>query len=318
MPEVVTSTLLTLAGLLALLAALAGTLIWIDGKPVGAIPSIRIRIVIGLVGACLIGTGVWLDYVRGGREAIPEKIVTRVERLEGIAATLQAASREATGEVGALQSQSIQLVKDVRLLALRTSMAASLSDDANCDNGHHGRQGGRMWIAAPGSVCEKTINSAWTIEIVVPLPTSGSALVSALAPLQIPVNLDPDARPGSNRLDELLAIVFPDEAPFDLVCKIRAASLQSAGLELRAAMTASRFRELTGNLFPSYTIQVGVPLSLFVAGNSKLTAQNWDTLCDKDATQGGFQSYLLDTSRKFSKRPGAREIRSSPDGGPSR
>ncbi len=306
MPDVVTSTLLVLAGVLALLAALAGTLIWANGQPVASIPSTRIRILIGAIGVSLIGAGIWLDYVRSSREVIPERIVDRVEKLEKIVANLQADGKNVREDLGALQSQSRQLVGDIRLLALRTSMTASASDDVSCDDGHRGRHGGRMWIAGPGTACEKTIDAAWSIEIVVPLPASGPALESALTPLGIPVSLDPDLSPGSGRLDEFLAVVFPDETPYDLVCRIRTASLKAAQLELSAAMSASTFRRITGASFPSYTIQVGVPLSVFVTGGSRLTEKNWDTLCDKDATQTGFENFLVSTASKFTKRPVAK------------
>jgi hypothetical protein len=305
-PEVVTSTLLTLAGVLALLAALAGALIWVDGKAVAQIPSIKHRIAIGTIGVCLIGAGIWLNVHLGRKGVVPDALIGKLEKLESAVALLTSTTEAAGGEIASLQAQTDQLIDDVRLLALRTSITASASDDINCDKGRHGLQGGSMWVQPAGTRCEQTINSALTIDIVVPLPNTGPELAKALTPLGIPVNINPTKGPTSGRADNFLAIVFPDETPFGLICQVRNIGFKTSKLTLGAAMPSSTFRRLTGASSPAYAIQVGVPLSTFVTGGEKLSVEHWDQICDPDGTQETFEELLETMSAKFDRRPPSR------------
>src|SRR5262245_12332178 len=80
MPDILTSTLLTLTGVLALLAALAVALIWVKGQAGSRIPSVRGRVLLAIAGVALTGAGIWLDYQRSLHDSLPQALTGRVDK----------------------------------------------------------------------------------------------------------------------------------------------------------------------------------------------------------------------------------------------
>jgi hypothetical protein len=311
MLDTVPSTLLTLAGLLALLGALAGALLWVDGKPVAQVQSTKIRWVLGVAGLALIATGVWLEHARDKTEPL-ETLEKRIKALEEKTQSLEAETKARAAQAKAVESrmntvdhsfvglraQTTQLTEDARRLGLRAAVAAA-EHQPECDGSRDARRSRRWVDHAPVDSCERAINSMWTIDIVVGLEKTADDLKAKLAQTGIPIFQVPMEK-GAGKSDKLLGIVFPDGAPHDLICAVRDKALESSSkLVLGAAMTVSTYLRLSGDPVPSYSIQVGVPMASVFEGGSALESDEWSKICSPDMSDKQFEEYLDEKAKSF-------------------
>jgi hypothetical protein len=299
------STVLTIAGILGLFAALSGALLWVDGEQRATIPSKRLRVVIGAMSVGLLAAGIWLAAEPQGTDASLRTDITKLET-----ANTELKAQVLAGEVRLedarkqLEAQAERLTEDVRSATLRSVIAI----------GERGIYGGcdvqRLTAAGPNGLsqmpCEVLASSIWTIEIAISLPTTGPSLEKALEELGLDVYSVPSGTASRGMNETHLGIVFPDATPWRLVCDIH--RVVGGRIPLTSTMSASAYRDLTSQPFPSYAIQVGVPISAYANDGTALSSSEWANLCGPDANEDAFEETVRQHVRTFTRK--ARDERS--------
>jgi hypothetical protein len=292
------ATILTIAGILAVQAALTGALFWYDGQHRAEIRSFRARIVIGIVGLMLLLGGVWQDR-SVGRTPEAEKLDSLKTRLDQIESDLR--SERDFSFNSTLVSQ---LAEDQRSMIYRVSRAERDVADSKCLP---------TYVESQGEVseCRSVAASLWTVEVVVQLAQSVGDLKKALEQdlgVAIVFNPpDPDAQRHEGghivTVADELAVVFPDGAPKRLICQAREKFVAIVKANLVGAATSSVFMESSRQAASMSAIRVGVPFGRIFESYPRMTSDDWDHVCGKDMTEAGFRDWFAGKLDKYKKKP---------------
>ena len=284
---------MVVAGLLCLLAALTGAVLWADGKPRALLESNKLRILFGLVGVSLVAAGIWQERVIA-RSAVAkpdgDQLSDRVKELEKKIQQNEINMQSLNSELTLYRSTINRLAIDSRTGAIQAALA-SLSDHsapAYC------KQNAAavipvIWSPDEQSACARAINTFWPVEIVVPIKREREALQKSLQELKVPVAIADLSAKHPGLTADGLGIVYPEGTPHELLCALRLRFKARTGRDLTALAEATEYLNATKQPIRLTTIQAGVwfgeHFSSTLSSYRHFSDLDWQEVCTEDSAQ---------------------------------
>lgn len=284
---------MVIAGLLCILAALTGAVLWVDGKPRALLQSTWLRLAFALVGAALVAGGVWQERVLASAAAKGPDNAVLLQRLE----ELERKSDRSDDDLKALHSEVTlyrstidRLAADSRVGAIQATLAALYDSTTNV---YCQRNAAAVipveWSADEQAACARAINTFWPVEVVVPIKGGRERLRGSLHQLKVPLAMADSSAMHPGLTAAGLGIVFPEGTPHTLLCAIRTQFKANTGRDLTTLAVATDYLNATKQPVRLTTIQVGVwfgeHFASALSSYRQFSEQDWLQVCTEDGAQ---------------------------------
>jgi len=304
------TVVLSLAGLIAIFAALLGNIVWVDGKPRGEIRSSRIRWALGFLGIVLISSSFFLAVrLAPAPKCVGcEELAQRVNDFEITQESFQDLLTSIEGDIVQLRNQDEKNAHLTREILGKVSCIRDKKPLGECAQRY--REGKYDFSKGPDDVNVRDFSIAlWEVEVVVPLgENKKEALERKIGELNIGVFVRPlgdenvgERDPGPARHKKFRGIVVDENIPREVVCKVKGIFEKKTNIKISTITSAARFRERQGSADNFHRIQVGVPFDLHFQPDSIDTEIDWKSLCSDDYDQVSYVQLIESLGEKLQK-----------------